>query len=362
MNILVLAKGYPPETGGVETYSKQVALAYVRAGHYVTVVTAHPGPKGTEIRGGVTVINLGQKGGQLGVFRRMLLCLWSLRTQSFDFVHATTWRVALTGLVMRRKLAMVLTIHGREVFVVPKPLKPIMLRVLSHAQHLPTVSQPILDKFESDLGFKLEKAFANWNGISFENEPPRTELQTETTQIFCMCRLVKRKNVDGAIRAVAELVKKRRNLKFNIAGSGPEAEALSELIAELNMTGNIRLLGRVPNEDVADWYRNSQIFLHPQIAARGGQDMEGFGITIADAMAFGCVPIAGGSGGPLDFIRQAETGYVVDGTSISAITDVLDFLLTEPNHLAIISQAAYEFAHEKLTWDSHTERITRLFN
>ena len=59
MNILLIAKAYPPETGGIETYSEQVAMAYGRDGHATTVVTAFAGPRGRTVRGNVVIHNVG---------------------------------------------------------------------------------------------------------------------------------------------------------------------------------------------------------------------------------------------------------------------------------------------------------------
>jgi len=361
MKILYLAKAYPPETGGVETYSEQVAMAYARAGQDVTVVTAHPGPTGQDQRGDVTVINVGQEGGQPGVFRRMMAQLWAMRREKFDMVHATTWRVALPALLLRRRLPMTVTIHGREVFVVPRPLRPLMLRVLRHAKHLPTVSQPILDKFQENLGFDLPAAFANWNGISFEEDSRQPQDKPKDSpkgiRLFCMCRLVERKNVHGAIRAVAQLLAKGHKLEFLIAGGGEETERLKALIAELEVQNHVQLLGRVPDEDVRPLYQSSHIFLHPQIATRSGQDMEGFGLTIADAMAFRCVPVAGASGGPLDFIQSGRTGYLVDGEVIEEITQAVEALIDDPQKRETMASAAQDFARTRLTWDSHVQQV-----
>lgn len=357
MKLLYLAKAYPPETGGVETYSEQVAMAYARAGHDVTVVTAHPGETGTEMRGAVKVINVGQRGGQAGVFRRMLGQLWSMRNQPFDAVHATTWRVALPALLLRRSLPLVVTIHGREVFVVPGPLRPLMSAVLRHADHFPTVSQPILDKVRQELGVELEGAFADWNGISFEEESGIPHDKPEDMTLFCMCRLVARKNVEGAIRSVARLVGEGHDLTFRIAGSGEELERLRTLVAELGLEDRVLLLGRVPDEEIVPLYRSSHIFLHPQIATRNGQDMEGFGLTIADAMSFGCVPVAGASGGPLDFIETGETGYLVDGTREEEIVAALRHLIADASHRSALAHAAQLFARRELTWDAHAQKI-----
>ena len=85
--------------------------------------------------------------------------------------------------------------------------------------------------------------------------------------------------------------------------------------------------------------------------------MEGFGITIADAMSFACVPIAGASGGPLDFIRHEETGYLVDGLDQGAIESALRALHDHPGMRENMSLAARNFAIDKLTWNQHVENI-----
>lgn len=358
MKILYMAKAFPPETGGVETYSEQVAMAYARAGHEVTVVTAYRGSPGIERRGDLTIINVGQKRRQAAIFIRMLVQLWALRTHSFDMVHCTTWRVALPVLLLRRALPMVLTVHGREVFVVPSPLKPLMRMVLLHANYIPVVSQPILDKVERDLGVELPQAFANWNGISFEGESATETVKPEgTVQIFCMCRLVERKNLHGAIRAVKALADRGHDIYFRIAGSGEEMERLAALIDDLGAHSNIVLLGRVRDEEIEPLYRSSHIFLHPQIATFSGGDLEGFGLTIADGMAFGCVPVAGASGGPLDFIIDGETGLLVNGNDIDAIEIALERLVTDSVYRAQLARTARCFARSMLTWDTHVQKI-----
>lgn len=356
MKILYFAKAFPPETGGVETYSEQVAFAYARAGHEVVVITAHPGMPGAEMRGEVLVHNVGQ-GAQPLVFSRMLRKLWTLNLGDFDFIHSTTWRVAMPPLALSPKIPLVITVHGREVFVVPKPLRPALSHVMKRAHLIPVVSQPILDKFQESLSFPLTNAFTNWNGISFESESRKLPSKPDELILFCMCRLVERKNVAGAVKAVARLVRAGHRLTFRIAGNGPEKEALASLIREEGMSGHIELLGRISDEAAIGHYRESQIFLHPQIAALGGGDMEGFGLSIADAMAFGSVPVAGASGGPSDFIRPGETGYLVNGEDVTEIEAALLRLIGDRGHLESLSRSAWEFAHARLTWDAHAAAI-----
>ena len=177
-----------------------------------------------------------------------------------------------------------------------------------------------------------------------------------------MCRQVPRKNLDGAIRAAATLVECGNRLRFRIAGSGPENKRLHALVDELGMGEHIHLLGRVDDEEIIPLYRSSHVFLHPQIATRGGQDMEGFGLTIADAMSFGCVPIAGASGGPLDFIEHGTSGFLVDGTRQNEIIDALTTLVSDPERRKSIGLTAQAFAQKEITWDMHVTKIIDRLN
>lgn len=358
MRILYFAKAYPPETGGIETYSEQVAMAYSRDGHEVTVITTHPGEPGTEMRGEITVHNVGQ-GPQAKVFWRMMKALRGLKGVQFDCVHSTTWRAALPAVLLRSSLPLVLTIHGREVFVVPKLLRPAMNLVLRRARFIPTVSQAILDKFQETLSFQLAGAFANWNGISFEEE---TRVLPEKAQdgpinIFCMCRLVDRKNVRRAIQAVAALIREGHDLRFDIAGGGPLLETLQAQVSEEGMEAHIQVLGRVPDEAVDPLYRKSHIFLHPQIATLSGGDLEGFGLTIADGMSYGAVPIAGASGGPLDFIEPGVNGYLVDGENLEDIKNKLRQAVSDRKLMTELAGKSWACAHEKMTWKNHVRKI-----
>lgn len=355
MKILVVAKAYPPETGGIETYSEELAKAYDKLGHDVTVLTAHPGASGMTLRGKVAVHNVGPSS-QIKVFWRFLNWLRTRQKCDYDFIHATTWRVAIPLSLVRFNAPLAITIHGREVFVVPRILKPIMKKMFASAQLVPTVSQPTLERARRITGMALPQAFANWNGISFELEAAEPLGKPAGFNIFCMCRMVERKNVATAITAVAELVHEGYDVRFDIAGGGEELESLKAHTDAQNTADKIVMHGRIPDEAVPEFYRQAHVFLHPQIATRDGGDMEGFGLTIADGMAFGCVPVAGSSGGPSDFIDHGSTGFLVSGHDVADIKAHLIQLIKNPTKRETLAAQAQQFALKELTWEKHAAK------
>ncbi len=358
MKTLILAKGFSPDIGGVETYSEQVALAYRRRGHDVTVLTAHTGPVGFETRETVRIFNVGV-GTQFAVFLRMLLLLRRLHKEeaAVDIVHATTWRMAVPPLLLGLQVPLIVSVHGREVFVVRRPLLPLMHWVFRNASLVAAVSGPILDLFQAELPFDLRDSVVAWNGISFEADARRHVPSPDFSKMFCMCRLVERKNLTNAVRAAALLKAEGIDFQFDIAGEGPEREAVDALIVSERLGQQVRTVGRIRNEEAKQYYKTCGIFLHPQISTKGWRDLEGFGISIADAMSFGAAAIAGANGGPTDFINDGETGILVEGRDAANIATAVRFLLRQPQRAMSISMAGRSFALEQLTWDRHVSLI-----
>ena len=360
ISVLVVAKGFPPDVGGIETYSEQLSLAYSRRGMTVTVITAHLGARGEERRAGIRVLNVGT-GPQGMVFARMLCAFHRLsRETKFDLIHATSWRVAVPALILRIPVPIVVSVHGREVFIVPHMLTPVMRLVFRSANAVVAVSRPIMMALESRLPFSLKRAGVSWNGISFGAQARQHIPAPDFKRIFCLCRLIDRKNVASAVRAVAMLRREGFDITFEIAGSGPEGPAIDQVIEEEGVGSHVRRLGRISDAEALVKYRNCGIFLHPQIATNRGDELEGFGISIADAMSFGAVAIAGASGGPLDFIDDDRTGVLVDGHDVDAIANAVRCLLTDVRRSERIAEAGRAFALEELTWDRHVEKVLEL--
>jgi glycosyltransferase involved in cell wall biosynthesis len=76
------------------------------------------------------------------------------------------------------------------------------------------------------------------------------------------------------------------NVRLAIAGDGPLADQLERRIGELGLSCRIRLLGRVGDSELVEWYRRADAVVMP------AQRLEGFGLTTAEALACGTPVIA----------------------------------------------------------------------
>jgi phosphatidylinositol alpha-1,6-mannosyltransferase len=364
---LLIAKAYPPVVGGIETYSEEVARAYLARGISVTVVTQTEGAASRSERlypeGRVQLYNTGP-GRQAVVFLRLLFILRRLLArQRFDMVHVTTWRPALALLPWRRQCPMVVTVHGREVLNYPFFLKRPMIEVLRRADILVTVSSATMAVAREALFGHTARGI--WkvalNGISFPDAARSSthvpSLENSPVQLLTLARHVPRKNIDGCLRALAAL--RDEGLRFNylVAGRGPMHEALKSLVRELGLDNTVTFLGYVPDSALPDLYRKSDVFLHPQTNVGDGNDFEGFGLVIADAMSFGCAVLAGVAGGPRDFICDRQTGILVDGLDQDAITAAIRELILDAVLRKRIADAGRSYALKQLSWNNHIDVI-----
>jgi glycosyltransferase involved in cell wall biosynthesis len=89
-----------------------------------------------------------------------------------------------------------------------------------------------------------------------------------------------------------------------LAGDGSEKDRLKERVARANLT-NVRFLGNVPREQLADVYQAADVFVLPTL-------VDCWALVVNEAMASGLPVINSKYAGSTELIVEGETGWVVD--------------------------------------------------
>ncbi|MDU2265751.1 glycosyltransferase [Clostridium celatum] len=121
-----------------------------------------------------------------------------------------------------------------------------------------------------------------------------------------LSRLQEYKRIDIAIEAF-----NNNGLPLIVIGDGPEREKL-----EKAAKGNIKFLGRQPDDVIKEYYSKCKAFIFP-----GEED---FGITPLEAQASGRPVIAYGKGGALETIVDGVTGIFFYEQSAEALENAID--------------------------------------
>ncbi len=353
--VWVMAKGYTPDEGGMQTYAAGVAEAYARLGAEVTVFTQTSAGPRREPCGRVDLIDIGAGGGIAVPARYLAAMRAELRRAGPPlFVHGTTWRTSLIPLVMG--LPFLTTFHGREFMGGGALLKPVMRRVADRARCIVTVSHYTAAKLRGRLGGDIVPVVAH-NGVSVPLADPVEREPGEVPLIFSLCRLESRKNIGACVRACARLRQEGLTFRYVIAGRGPELGAIRAMVEDLGLSQTVSVAGFVPEEEAVALHREAEIFVHPQIEIAEGRDFEGFGIVIADAMASNTAVIVGREGGAAELVEDGHSGLVVDGRSEDDLVAALASLLRDAKLRADMARAAKTHARTAFSWDRHVATI-----
>jgi phosphatidylinositol alpha-1,6-mannosyltransferase len=176
--------------------------------------------------------------------------------------------------------------------------------------------------------------------------------------LLTLARLDERKGQDMMIRAIPKILEAVPDLAYLVVGEGSMMERLWGLVSELRLESTVLFTGGVSDEDVLAYYRTCDVYALPNRTTGTGQT-EGFGLMFLEAGACGKAVIGGKAGGVPDAIRNGETGFLVDGTSVDAIADACIKLLEDRELRNRFGANGLEHARQN-DWSGKTQEFLAL--
>lgn len=111
--------------------------------------------------------------------------------------------------------------------------------------------------------------------------PPQHHLgPQDTITIVVISRLFYNKGTDLLIAAIPRILASHPNVRFIIAGSGPKAIDLEQMLERNMLQDRVEMLGPIRHEEVRDVMVRGHIYLHPSLT-------EAFGTVIVEAASCG---------------------------------------------------------------------------
>lgn len=181
----------------------------------------------------------------------------------------------------------------------------------------------------------------------------------ETIKLVSVSRLTKKKGLEYAIRAVAELVKKYPHIEYKIAGFGTLQKKLQQLIVSLQMQDHIKLVGRLTQEGVRDLLTESHIFVLPSITDKSG-DQEGIPNSLKEAMAVGLPVVSTYHAGIPELVADGISGFLVPEQDMEGLAERIEYLITNVEAWRPLSQAARRTVERNYEYEAVNARLTPL--
>jgi phosphatidylinositol alpha-1,6-mannosyltransferase len=180
--------------------------------------------------------------------------------------------------------------------------------------------------------------------------------------VICVSRLVPRKGQDTLLRAWPAVLGQVPGAALLIVSGGPYAKTLHRLAEQTGVMSSVTFTGPVPQTELPAHYAAGDVFSMPCRTRRGGLDVEGLGIVYLEASAAGLPVVGGDSGGAPDAILEGETGYVVGGRDVAALSGHLIALLSDPAGAKAMGEKGRAWVERDWNWDLTASRLRALID
>ncbi len=121
--------------------------------------------------------------------------------------------------------------------------------------------------------------------------------------VLTVGRIVPHKGLEHLVEAARAI----ESVRFVVVGTGPYLPVLRRLAASLGVHGRVVFPGRVPNEELPDYYAACDVFVLPSVSR-----LEAFGIVALEAMASGKPVVVSDIPGVREVIEDGREGLVAD--------------------------------------------------
>jgi len=170
--------------------------------------------------------------------------------------------------------------------------------------------------------------------------------------LVSIARLVEKKGIEYAIRALAQVVRNRPNIHYRIIGDGPLQSSLERLVTDLRLESHVAFTGIKTSDQVADELSRAHVMLAPSVTSLSG-DMEGIPTVLMEAMATGMPVISTRHSGIPELVEDGVSGRLVAERDVDGLADAIQALMRDtgawiPMGVAAREKVSREFSSAEL--------------
>jgi len=204
------------------------------------------------------------------------------------------------------------------------------------------------------LGCDPQKVSIMYSGIELDNfsYKKRTMPDNGPINITSVSRLVPKKGIDDAIRAVVYAHNQFPAIKYKIVGCGREEDHLKALVKHLDAQDYISFVGQQSHDQVIKILDETHVFVLPSRTAPNG-DQEGIPNAVKEAMLCGIPTLTTLHSGIPELVEDGVNGFMVQEGCPEQLGKKLITILQQHEQwesigLAARNRVATMFDNEKL--------------
>lgn len=173
-----------------------------------------------------------------------------------------------------------------------------------------------------------------------------------SNEITLIGSLVENKGHELAFNTIKELKKKGVVVKLNCLGEGIERNKLEQLIIDLCLENEVKLLGNIDSPES---------FLQKSFCYLLTSKSEAFGLTLIEAMACGLPVVCTDGKGNRDLIQEGENGFMVWERNPKLLADKIELLLKNDALRIEMGEKARVFA-QGFGIEKYVDQLLEIYN
>lgn len=291
--------------GGVQEVVLALRDGVQSRGHEAYIITPQPRnlkkgtpiPEGVILIGGGTLLKTFNTAGQVSASVDIDRLQKTLDEYKFDIIHFhEPWVPVLSRQILSRSKAInIATFHAAlpdhlMTRTIEKVVTPYTSSIVKYLDVLTAVS-PAATTYVRSMTTRDINIIANGIDLTkYKKMAAKPHSTSKTKTILYIGRLEKRKGVKHLLEAFAILREVHPEFTLVIAGDGPDRNKLENFVRD-NAIEKVKFLGYIDEDTKLRLLHEATVFCSPALYG------ESFGIVLLEAMASGCVTVAGNNSG-----------------------------------------------------------------
>lgn len=229
---------------------------------------------------------------------------------------------------------------------------------LQHARHLITDAQCSADE-AIKLGFDPERISIFPWGVDLEHFSPQASVVAgkrwrekqgweDKPTLLCLRSWEPNYGVDLLARAFNRARLEAPQLRLILLGDGSQSTLIRGLLAKAEGAGQVFFGGRVPNEELTQFYGAGDVYLSPS-------HVDGSSVSLMEAMACGLPCLVSNIPANLEWVEDGHQGLVFADNDEEALAEAILAVLFAD--LRKMRQEARLKAQEKADWTKNREML-----
>ncbi len=281
------------------------------------------------------------------------------RTVPCDIIHSHDWLTYPAGIHAKNITGkpLVIHVHATDFDRSRGNVNPTVFGIekdgMEHADHIITVSNLTRRTVIEKYGINPDKVTTVHNAvIPLDYDLLNLKRRTHDEKVVTFLgRITMQKGPEYFVEAAAKVLKKNKNVRFVMAGSGDMMDDMIRLAARRGIADRFHFTGFLRGKEVYQMLRDSDVYIMPSVS-------EPFGISPLEAMEMGVPSIISKQSGCAEILTNViKTDY----WDIDAMADAIHAIISYPALYNQLREDGIEEIHG-ITWEKAGKKVIDIYN